>query len=143
MKTLATRVSQALHWVAMTVMLAIAALLTFIAVQKFATIIIDYFRQGMAHDYLHLLEEIFIVLLLVELIAAIKLYFKNNFHFPLRFLVYIGITDVVRHILVAGNDPQKILLFAGAAILLVGALVLLEIRCRWVPGASCDRDFSL
>lgn len=143
MKTFATRISQALHWVAVAVMLAIAVLLTFLVVQKFGMLVTSCRYGAALVDHKPMLEDVFVILLLVEIIAAIKLFFKNNFHFPLRFLVYIAITDVVRHILVTLDDPFKIILLAGATLLLVGALVLLEIRCRWVPGASCDRDFSL
>lgn len=40
-----------------------------------------------------------------EFIALIVKYFQSGFHFPLRYFVYIGITAIVRLIIVDHKSP--------------------------------------
>ncbi|SUG57975.1 phosphate-starvation-inducible protein PsiE [Salmonella enterica subsp. diarizonae] len=47
-----------------------------------------------------LVEGLVIYFLYFEFIALIVKYFKSGFHFPLRYFVYIGITAIVRLIIV-------------------------------------------
>jgi protein PsiE len=49
------------------------------------------------HD---VLERVLIFFLYFGFISMIVKYFKENYHFPLRYLLYIGITATVRFIIV-------------------------------------------
>lgn len=50
--------------------------------------------------YSLLIEELITFFLYFEFIALIVKYFKNNFHFPLNFFLYIGITAIVRLLII-------------------------------------------
>ncbi|VTP62426.1 phosphate-starvation-inducible protein PsiE [Leclercia adecarboxylata] len=59
-----------------------------------------------------------------EFIALIVKYFQSGFHFPLRYFVYIGITAIVRLIIVDHKSPLDVLLYSAAILLLVVTLWL-------------------
>ncbi|MDD9150107.1 MULTISPECIES: phosphate-starvation-inducible protein PsiE [unclassified Sporolactobacillus] len=75
-------------------------------------------------SYDHLLEGILIYFLYFEFIALIIKYFQAHYHFPLRYFVYIGVTAIVRLIVVTHNDPRSVLLYSIAILVLVGALYI-------------------
>ena len=51
-------------------------------------------------------------------------YFQSGFHFPLRYFVYIGITAIVRLIIVDHKSPLDVLIYSAAILLLVITLWL-------------------
>ncbi len=53
-----------------------------------------------AGDVKTLVEGLVVYFLYFEFIALIVKYFESGFHFPLRYFVYIGITAIVRLIIV-------------------------------------------
>ncbi len=57
-----------------------------------------------ASSYL-LIEGIVIYFLYFEFIALIVKYFQSGYHFPLRYFVYIGITAIIRLIIVDHKIP--------------------------------------
>lgn len=59
-----------------------------------------------------------------EFIALIVKYFQTGYHFPLRYFVYIGITAIVRLIIIDHDTASDVLLHAGAILLLVITLWL-------------------
>ena len=59
-----------------------------------------------------------------EFIALIVKYFQSGFHFPLRYFVYIGITAIVRLIIVDHKSPLDVLIYSAAILLLVITLWL-------------------
>ena len=61
-----------------------------------------------------------------EIVALIVKYFKNNYHFPLRYFIYIGITAIVRLIIVQHDNPYSVLIWSGAILLLVISLAIAE-----------------
>lgn len=71
-----------------------------------------------------LVEGLVIYFLYFEFIALIVKYFQSGFHFPLRYFVYIGITAIVRLIIVDHKSPMDVLVYSGAILLLVLALWL-------------------
>ncbi len=71
-----------------------------------------------------LLESIVTYFLYFEFIALIIKYFSSGYHFPLRYFIYIGITAIIRLIIVDHSDPTSTLLHAGAILVLVVALYL-------------------
>ena len=88
------------------------------------------------------IEKVFIIFLQIEVVAAIKIYFNQNFHFPLRFLIYIGITDILRHIIMQVSDAKKLLIYTIALVLAIGALCLHEIKNNWVQRHKAIEDNS-
>lgn len=71
-----------------------------------------------------LVEGLVVYFLYFEFIALIVKYFQSGFHFPLRYFVYIGITAIVRLIIVDHKSPMDVLVYSGAILLLVMALWL-------------------
>ncbi|MFC2527221.1 MAG: phosphate-starvation-inducible PsiE family protein [Veillonella parvula] len=53
-------------------------------------------------------------------------YFKNNFHFPLDFFLYIGITAIVRLLIIDHESALDMLLWSISILVLVCCLVLVE-----------------
>lgn len=77
-------------------------------------------------SYQNFIEEIVVFFLYFEFVALIVKYFKNNYHFPLRYFIYIGITAIVRLIIVQHDNPYSVLIWSGAILLLVISLTIAE-----------------
>ena len=73
-----------------------------------------------------LIEELITFFLYFEFIALIVKYFKNNFHFPLDFFLYIGVTAIVRLLIIDHESAFDNLIWSVAIFVLVCSLVLVE-----------------
>ncbi|MET1678563.1 phosphate-starvation-inducible protein PsiE, partial [Yersinia enterocolitica] len=71
-----------------------------------------------------LIEGIVIYFLYFEFIALIVKYFESGYHFPLRYFIYIGITAIIRLIIVDHENPIDTLIYSGSILLLVVTLYL-------------------
>ncbi|AFR04419.1 phosphate-starvation-inducible protein PsiE [Pectobacterium brasiliense] len=71
-----------------------------------------------------LIEGIVIYFLYFEFIALIVKYFQSGYHFPLRYFIYIGITAIIRLIIVDHKSPSDTLVYSAAILLLVVTLYL-------------------
>ena len=76
--------------------------------------------------YYNLIEELITFFLYFEFIALIVKYFKNNFHFPLDFFLYIGITAIVRLLIIDHESALNMFLWSISILVLVCCLVLVE-----------------
>lgn len=76
--------------------------------------------------YSLLIEELITFFLYFEFIALIVKYFKNNFHFPLDFFLYIGITAIVRLLIIDHESAFDNLIWSVVIFVLVCSLVLVE-----------------
>ena len=76
--------------------------------------------------YSLLIEELITFFLYFEFIALIVKYFKNNFHFQLNFFLYIGITAIVRLLIIDHESSYDNLIWSVAIFVLVCSLVLVE-----------------
>ncbi|MBD3110230.1 phosphate-starvation-inducible protein PsiE [Bacillus sp. AGMB 02131] len=70
-------------------------------------------------DNYELLEHILIFFLYFEFVAMIIKYFKENYHFPLRYFLYIGITAMIRLIIVSHENGLQTLLYSCAILVLI------------------------
>lgn len=91
----------------------------------------EIFDEGMKFltsqgSYQNFIEEIVVFFLYFEFVALIVKYFRNNYHFPLRYFIYIGITAIVRLIIVQHDNPYSVLIWSGAILLLVISLAIAE-----------------
>lgn len=59
-----------------------------------------------------------------EFLALIAKYYQSGLHFPLRYFIYIGITAIVRLIILYHDDPMHTLLFSLSILVLLVALYL-------------------
>ena len=71
-----------------------------------------------------LVECLVVYFLYFEFIALIVKYFQSGFHFPLRYFVYIGITAIVRLIIIDHESPMAVLIYSAAILILVITLWL-------------------
>ncbi|MCT4702902.1 phosphate-starvation-inducible protein PsiE [Enterobacteriaceae bacterium H20N1] len=76
-----------------------------------------------ASKYLFI-EGLVVYFLYFEFIALIVKYFQSGYHFPLRYFIYIGITAIVRLIIIDHKQPLDVLIYSGAILLLVITLWL-------------------
>lgn len=85
-------------------------------------------------------EDLLLLFIYLEIGSMVGIYFKTN-HMPLRFIVYIAITAVTRHLIGYVNHEEKpdigIVILAGAILIL--ALAVLIIRYASAKyGSSSD-----
>lgn len=59
-----------------------------------------------------------------EFLALIAKYYQSGLHFPLRYFIYIGITAIIRLIILYHDDPIHTLIFSISILVLVVALYL-------------------
>lgn len=57
------------------------------------------------NDVHDILGKVLVFFLYFGFISMIVKYFKENYHFPLRYLLYIGITATIRFIIVNNESP--------------------------------------
>ncbi|NLZ53004.1 MAG: phosphate-starvation-inducible protein PsiE [Thermoanaerobacteraceae bacterium] len=91
----------------------------------FHLINLAFFQEG-ERAHTELLEGILVFFLYFEFIAMIVKYFQEDYHFPLRYFMYIGITAMVRLIVVVHEDPEQTLLFSGSILILVISYFLIN-----------------
>ena len=119
------QVSTFFQWVLNFTLFSIGIVLT-VAVLNTAfyivTLIPGLFTTGVA--YTTFLEEIINFFLFFEFLSLVVKYFKNNFHFPLRYFIYIGITAIIRLIIVSHESSLDLFLWSAAILALVISLVL-------------------
>ena len=112
-----------------------------IIIKLFYTSILDFYLLWDVHKFL---ENAFYIFLFIEIIASIKIYFKNNYHFPLRFFLYMWITDLTRHLIVSTKDWNEIIYIWFWIILLALALAILEIKNYYIKNKlESAKDFEL
>lgn len=80
-----------------------------------------------ASKYLFI-EALVVYFLYFEFLALIVKYFQSGYHFPLRYFVYIGITAIVRLIIIDHKSPSDVLVYSGAILILVLTLWLCNSR---------------
>lgn len=113
-----------LQWVLNLGLLALAVILAVFLGKEtlhLANVLLNTGEQ--ASSYL-LIEGIVIYFLYFEFIALIVKYFQSGYHFPLRYFVYIGITAIIRLIIVDHKNPFDTLCYSGAILILVITLWL-------------------
>jgi len=96
----------------------LAVILSFLLLKElvvFSQIIIE--RKAI--DYKLFLESILIFFLYFEFITMIVKYFKEDYHFPIRYFIYVGITAMTRLIIVEHNNPMDTLLYSFVILILI------------------------
>jgi phosphate starvation-inducible membrane PsiE len=75
------------------------------------------------------IEDLLLLFIYLEIGAMVGIYFKTN-HMPVRFLIYVAITALTRHLVGFVNTHQKleadILIMAGAILVLAISVLVLR-----------------
>ena len=118
-------ISTFFQWVLNGTLFAIGIVLT-VAVLNTAYYIVTLIPGLLTTDiaYTTFMEEIINFFLFFEFLSLVVKYFKNNFHFPLRYFIYIGITAIIRLIIVSHESSMDLFLWSSAILALVISLVL-------------------
>ena len=85
------------------------------------------FVEGHSKDYKLFLENILIFFLYFEFITMIIKYFKEDYHFPLRYFIYIGITAMIRLIIVEHDHPINTLIYSMVILVLIIGYYIINI----------------
>ncbi|ACS86487.1 phosphate-starvation-inducible protein PsiE [Musicola paradisiaca] len=105
-------------------LLALAVMLVIFLVKETAHLSTVLFVSNEKESSYMLIESLVIYFLYFEFIALIVKYFSSGYHFPLRYFIYIGITAIIRLIIVDHKNPIDTLTYAGAILILVVTLYL-------------------
>lgn len=81
-----------------------------------------------AHNSHEMVAAIITWFLYFEFVALIAKYFESKLHFPLRYFIYIGITAIVRLIILNHENPRGTLVYSVAILVLLGALFISNTR---------------
>ena len=91
-------------------------------------------------DYKDFLANILVFFLYFEFITMIVKYFKEDYHFPLRYFMYIGITAMVRLIIVEHEHPTDTLIFSLVILVLIIGYYIINITPRERPNVRKTKD---
>lgn len=115
-----------------TCLIILAFILSFLLVKE----LLDFMAMLLmdkSHDYKLFLTNILIFFLYFEFIAMIVKYFKESYHFPLRYFMYIGITAMIRLIIVEHDHPIDTLIYSVIILILIISYFIINITPRERP----------
>lgn len=87
-------------------------------------------------DYKLFLDNILIFFLYFEFITMIVKYFKEEYHFPIRYFIYIGITAMVRIIIVDHEQPVNTMLYSLVILILIIGYFIINLTPRDRPDSK-------
>lgn len=117
------QIATVLQWVLNIALLMLGVLLIIFMGKETLTLMKLVFSVQEKTTYL-LLDSIVTYFLYFEFIALIVKYFLSGYHFPLRYFIYIGITAMVRLIIVDHTDAMATFLHTLSILVLIVALYL-------------------
>ena len=86
-------------------------------------------------------SNVLMLFIYLELVAMVGIYFKTN-HLPLRFLIYVGITAMTRHLIGViaedGFDYPLILTYCGGILILCMSVFLVRYASYKFPSDKKD-----
>ena len=84
-------------------------------------------------DYKYFLSNILVFFLYFEFITMIVKYFKEDYHFPLRYFMYIGITAMIRLIIVDHDNAMDTLIYSFVILVMLIGYYIINITPRERP----------
>lgn len=100
-------------------LILLSVLLVVLLVKEIYLIGDAVFFSELGGDNKYVLTGVLTFFLYFEFLAMIVKYFKENYHFPLRYFIYIGITATIRYIVVDHDSEVKTLYISASILLLV------------------------
>ena len=101
---------------------------------------VKFIMSGEKQDYKYFLSNILVFFLYFEFITMIVKYFKEDYHFPLRYFMYIGITAMLRLIIVEHESAIDTLIFAVVILILIISYYIINITPRERPNRRKKED---
>ncbi|WP_274310168.1 phosphate-starvation-inducible protein PsiE [Solibacillus daqui] len=128
-KELIPKVLQMILNVGLTVLAFALCVMLIIEMVEFLKFIVG----GEKREYKYFLAKILVFFLYFEFITMIVKYFKEDYHFPLRYFMYIGITAMLRLIIVEHDSAMDTLIFAAVILVLIIGYYIINITPRERP----------
>lgn len=128
-KEVIPRVLQMILNVGLTVLALALCVMLVIEMIEFLKFIV----AGEKQEYKYFLAKILVFFLYFEFITMIVKYFKEDYHFPLRYFMYIGITAMLRLIIVEHESAMDTLIFAAVILVLIIGYYIINITPRERP----------
>ena len=128
-KEVIPRVLQMILNVGLTVLALALCVMLIIEMVEFLKFIV----AGEKQEYKYFLAKILVFFLYFEFITMIVKYFKEDYHFPLRYFMYIGITAMLRLIIVEHESAMDTLIFAAVILVLIIGYYIINITPRERP----------
>ena len=135
-KDLVPQVLQIVLNISLTVLALVLSMMLVLELVEFLQIVFSSKKR----DYKYFLDNILVFFLYFEFITMIVKYFKDDYHFPLRYFIYIGITAMVRLIIVEHEHPTDTLLFSLVILVLIIGYYIINITPRERPGFKKTKD---
>ena len=85
------------------------------------------FEKDAKHTHEEFLANVLAFFLYFEFITMIVKYFKEDYHFPLRYFIYIGITAMIRLIIIDHSSAMHTLLYGAVVLLLIIGYFIINI----------------
>ncbi len=89
------------------------------------------------------LEDLLLLFIYLEIGSMVGIYFKTN-HMPVRFLIYVGITALTRHLIVVVQSEAApdagILILAGGTLVMALAVLVVRYASFHYPSESENGD---
>ncbi|RFU66587.1 phosphate-starvation-inducible protein PsiE [Peribacillus glennii] len=84
-------------------LIILGLMLTLAMIRELWMIVLEV--MGTSLEVHNMLQEILVFFLYFAFLSTIVKYFREGYHFPIRYLLYIGITATLRFIIVNRDDP--------------------------------------
>lgn len=117
-----------LQWILNVSLVALAFFLVLLMTKElfiFADILL--FEKDTKHSHEEFLANVLMFFLYFEFITMIVKYFKEDYHFPLRYFIYIGITAMIRLIILDHSNALYTLLYGLVVLLLIIGYFIINI----------------
>jgi phosphate starvation-inducible membrane PsiE len=89
------------------------------------------------------LEDLLLLFIYLEIGSMVGIYFKTN-HMPVRFLIYVGITALTRHLIVVVQSEAApdagVLILAGGTLVMALAVLVVRFASFHYPSESDKAD---
>ncbi|WP_409304095.1 phosphate-starvation-inducible PsiE family protein [Peribacillus sp. SCS-155] len=103
-------------------LMLLGLLLTIAMVRELWVIAFEIIGPGL--EVHNMLQEVLVFFLYFAFLSTIVKYFREGYHFPIRYLLYIGITATLRFIIVNRTDPIENLILSLVILVLMIAYYL-------------------
>ncbi|WP_042354516.1 phosphate-starvation-inducible protein PsiE [Bacillus rubiinfantis] len=110
-------------------LILLGIIIAFLLVKELV-VFLQILLNGGSNDFKLFLANILIFFLYFEFISMIVKYFKENYHFPIRYLLYIGITAMVRIIIVDHDHPVNAFFYSLIILILIIGYFIINLTPR-------------
>ncbi|WP_105447326.1 phosphate-starvation-inducible protein PsiE [Escherichia coli] len=120
----ANYISRLLQWFSSVGLFSFAIILMIFLGKEIYILAVLLFSETNALTTHALLESIVTYFIYFEFIALITVYFSSGYDFPLKYFLHVGITALLRLIIVEHKDALEILIYSCSILIMIVALYI-------------------